>query len=266
MNSIGGVKGDVLDEYLDPLYCPIDHNVKHLNLAKIICCAEYHLIEKHQQRNAELIAELYKDGDVILVEYPDTDTIPKDYHQIAMFKTTSLAKKKLIVKGWDSKSADEELEASKQDMYALHNAIRNLDWVGEEALKLLEDRVNTIRPEKDRKRCIELLPSVIDQAGIGMNIYLMVDRTSRTFGKIAEAYIKTFKSRQENLIRNIQQHLTKDNRVFIISGSGHFFVDEDEFKGEEKNLALEKVVRDGVKLFQAFLKKHPYVIFGAHID
>jgi len=245
-------------------YKPIETNVDNLKSAKIICLAEAHNESNYHRRNADVIADLYQEGDIILAEQSDSQSVPADKLVRLGLKDSVLADKKLVVKGWDSHSIREEISAQfaifQKEMKDLEGALEKANWEGSEARQLLSGKIEKLRSGERKDFC----KSELDGATSGWFLclrqvrakytYELLTKSHEIYQEFADKLEKTFIDRQKAMMNNITNTLTKDNKIFVIGGGLHFYI----LTNEEQPQAY----KEGVALIQNFLKKHPYAIFG----
>lgn len=249
----------------EDLFKPIRSNVKNLKEAKIIFLSEFHDDVTDQIRNAQVIANLYRDGDVILVEHPDSKTILKTFHQIKELQNTSLTDRTICIKGWDSESDDKKLCDGNKEIRDLRSSLTKLNWEGEEAKKLIEEKINKMQSTEDREFCRKFAAGIVDEKESALRqatcqgCYYSIRSDYEKFGPLSEVHIETFQNRQKNLIKNIQNNLTKDNTIFVIAGEAHCYFERTVDKQER----LKKVQEEGVQIVIDFVSTYPFAVLAS---
>lgn len=187
-------------------------------LPQVIGLQEDHNEIEDQQKNALLIDQLFRPGDVVLVESPALGRLDQRVES-----QTRFVKKDIYVAGWDSANGIEAIFDLGRRVHQLLTEYENLltanindDSIRIGALKIAslfaEDPLFKLLCEKRKYDESEIrwikrqsLGNIKQFAMEKWNCLARYDRT-----------------RNLSLVKNIEKYLTTSNRVFIIAGKAHF--------------------------------------------
>lgn len=249
MNTITSFNINYLNNYIfSNNYTSICTNVSSLTDAQIIILPECHYYENDQMRNAWIINQLYRTGDVVLVESPNDES--ETFHQINKVSRT------ITIRGWDCPKSDEALHRAKKPLYDLRDRLFNIQGFGDEHRQILSEAIAVGPCQTDESFKKEFLSSLNTFNHLAPNLKKMfvfrkIEVWHEQNGEVGRVIANTFSKRQESLIRKCQQFSTTNNRIFIVAGAAHTLSKDED----------EQFFREGVKLLHDYLKDKKFVIF-----
>lgn len=262
-------------------------NVESIQDAQIIFLAEKHQKKGHQSKNALLIQQLYRQGDLVLVEHDCTASIDHDFSQIRLIP------KKIEAKGWDlpiNSFTKDTWELTLETKQLVNQGFWSSDWEGlvqklknyindkrptltEEDINryaqiVIDDKENATKSSKEKEEIVNRIKLAFSQENIdklnSMNTENCSIETRREITRcLLEFVCKIFVifscreideqavNRNLSMIQNIEANL-KDpkKRIFVISGVGHLDFLRD---------ATEKQI-EGVERLRTYLQDKKFVI------
>lgn len=262
-------------------------NVESIQDAQIIFLAEKHQKKGHQTKNALLIQQLYRQGDLVLVEHDCTVPIDHDFSQIRLIP------KKIEAKGWDlpiNSFTKDTWELTLETKQLVAQGFWSSEWEGlvlklknyitdkrpiltEEDIDrysqiVVNDKENVNKSPREKEEIIYRIKLAFSQKNIDQLVSLntencSIDNRREITRCLLDFVCKIFiifscrdideqaVNRNLSMIQNIEANL-KDpkKRIFVISGLGHL----DFLRN-----ATEKQI-EGVDRLRTYLKDKKFVI------
>jgi hypothetical protein len=229
-------------------YNPVCTNVSCVSDAQIIVLPEFHHDQNDQMRNAWIINQLYRTGDVVLIESPNDES--ETFHQInRVFRP-------ITIRGWDCPESDEALHKAKQPFYDLRDRLFTIDGFRDEHRSMLCEAIANGPCQTDDSFKKEFISCLNSFNYLKPNLKkIMLFRKIQIWheqnGEIGRVIANTFSKRQESLIKKCQQFSKPNNRIFIIAGAAHALSETED----------KQFFKEGVKLLHDHLKTKKFVIF-----
>lgn len=205
----------------------IKSNVKNIQDAQIICMAEYHN-SYYRKINSKIINDLYKDGDIILVENPDFDL---------KYSSRYYLKDKHIL-SWDTFEN------------RITEDVENFVNIASELLP----KIKELKKNENIVENLKFINSYLENSELNYDIpFILSAVIQKLKHNMIICTMKNCFIRNMGMSKKIQECLNC-NRIFIIGGAGHFR--EVDMNNNEANIYQKRSL---IPIYDE-LEKYKYII------
>lgn len=205
---------------------------------RVIFLGEMDDYEDNYIGNAFVIHQLYKNGDIVLVELSENDPNMNGYIQKRFLKNSLFE-----IHGWDDKAAHDTFCKVKEKVSRFQRELKQQltyqdDWT-KQAIELFQDldqgapaftkmallKIKSIY--KAFKHCSQVSQSIERTKSLKDFLVAIKPFWTKCSKSFEKAFSETFMIRQKSLIEKIQRHLKEDNTVFVVTENVHIFTDKE---------------------------------------